>query len=93
MKTATLPPIRVAPLHREKIESVLREGESLSTFMENAVMREANYRSIEDEFLARGRASLAEARASGVTVSVESSMANLDKMIDAKFGPGSASKA
>lgn len=93
MKTATLPPIRIEPAAREKIESVLKDGETLSAFVENAVLREANYRSIETEFLTRGRASLDKARASGETVSVESAMGKLDRMIEAKFGPGSASKA
>ena len=37
MKTATLPPIRVAPDFRHELEGVLEQGESLSQFVENAV--------------------------------------------------------
>jgi hypothetical protein len=42
--------------------------------------------------LARGRASLAKARKTGRKVSAKSVIAELDKMIDAKFGSGSAHK-
>ena len=44
-------------------------------------------RKVEAEFLKRGRSSLAKARDSGRTVSAKSVIAELDKMIDAKFGP------
>jgi hypothetical protein len=37
MKTATLPPIRVAPDFRIELEGVLEQGESLSQFVESAV--------------------------------------------------------
>ena len=37
MKTATFPPLRVDPQFRQDTESVLREGESLSQFIEQAV--------------------------------------------------------
>lgn len=90
MKTATLPAIRVEPEFREEMESVLGEGETLSAFIESAARREAHYRKVHAEFLARGRASLAEARKTGRTVPVKSAIAELDKIIDARFGPGSA---
>lgn len=92
MKTATLPPIRVEPEFRKEMESVLGEGETLSSFIENAARREAHYRKVEAEFLARGRASLAKARETGRTVSAKAVIAELDKMIEAKFGLGSARK-
>lgn len=37
MKTATLPPVRVAPDFRREIEGGLVEGETLSQFVESAV--------------------------------------------------------
>jgi len=92
MKTATLPAIRVEREFREEMESVLGEGETLSAFIESAARREAHYRKVQAEFLARGRASLAEARKTGGTVPVKSVIAELDKMIEAKFGPGTARK-
>lgn len=44
---------------------MLRDGESLTQFVEAAALQAARQRKAQDEFLARGRASLAEARRSG----------------------------
>ena len=65
MKTAQLPPVRVEPAIREEIESVLRDGESLSQFVEAATLQAARRRKAQQEFVARGRASLAQARKTG----------------------------
>ncbi|HMO47554.1 MAG TPA: YlcI/YnfO family protein [Rubrivivax sp.] len=65
MKTSQLPPVRVEPAVRMEIEAVLREGESLSQFVETAAVQAARQRKAQEEFLARGRAALAEARRSG----------------------------
>ncbi len=65
MKTAQLPPVRVDPAVRAEIENALRDGESLSEFVEAAALQAARRRKAEQEFLARGRASLANARKSG----------------------------
>ena len=65
MKIAQLPPVRVTPAVREHIESVLHEGESLSQFVEKATLDAANRRKAQQEFIARGRASLAKARKTG----------------------------
>jgi Arc/MetJ-type ribon-helix-helix transcriptional regulator len=65
MKTAQLPPVRVEPAVRQEIEGALREGETLSEFVEAAALQAARRRKAQDEFLARGRASLAEAKRTG----------------------------
>jgi len=65
MKTATLPSLRVAPELREAAESVLREGESLSGFVEAAVRAQIDQRQMQDEFIARGLASRDRARKTG----------------------------
>ncbi|MCU0923063.1 MAG: hypothetical protein MUF16_22540 [Burkholderiaceae bacterium] len=65
MKTAQLPPVRVEPAIREEVESVLREGESLSQFVETATVQAARRRKAQQEFLARGRASLNKAKKTG----------------------------
>lgn len=65
MKTSQLPPVRVEPSVREEIESVLREGESLSEFVETAAVQAARRRKAQEAFLARGRASLAKAKRTG----------------------------
>ena len=65
MKTAQLPPVRVDPAVRAEIENALHEGESLSEFVEAAALQAARRRQAEQAFLARGRASLANARNNG----------------------------
>ena len=65
MKTARLPPVRVEASVRGEIEAVLREGESLSEFVETAAVEAARRRSAQGAFLARGRASLAKAKRTG----------------------------
>lgn len=66
MKTATLPPIRVAPDFRLELEGVLEQGESLSQFVENAVRATVNQRKTQAEFIRRGMTAIeATARAGG----------------------------
>lgn len=63
MKTATIPAVRVEPLLREQLESVLAEGESLSAFVETAIREGVHKRRTQAEFIARGMASLARFKA------------------------------
>ena len=55
MKTATLPPIRVAPELRVEVEGVLEKGETLSEFNESAVRQTVLKRQHQAEFVRRGR--------------------------------------
>jgi hypothetical protein len=57
-RTATLPPIRVAPETKASLEAVLREGESLTQFIENAVRREAEFRAEQNAAVARAKKAL-----------------------------------
>ena len=50
---------------RAEIEDALHEGESLSEFVEAAVLQAARRRKAEQAFLARGRSSLAKAKKTG----------------------------
>jgi hypothetical protein len=54
-RSATLPPIRVAPETKVSVEAVLREGESLTQFIENAVCREAEFRAEQNAAVARAK--------------------------------------
>ncbi|MDE1947846.1 MAG: hypothetical protein KGL43_12805 [Burkholderiales bacterium] len=65
MKTAQLPPVRVEPAVRAEIENAQREGESRSEFVEAAALQAARTRKAQQEFLARGRASIANALKTG----------------------------
>lgn len=57
-RSATLPPIRVAPETKASLEAVLREGESLTQFIENAVCREAEFRAEQSSAVARAKKAL-----------------------------------
>lgn len=81
MKTATLPPLRVAPELRQAAEAVLHEGESLSALMEQSLRDEVNRRRMQAEFIARGLAAREEARRTGVYFTVEESLAGLDAIL------------
>ncbi len=61
MKTANLPAVRIAPELRERAQSQLREGESLSAFVEEAVRLNVLRREADHEFVGRGLASLKRA--------------------------------
>lgn len=83
MKSATIPPLRVAPEFRQDAESVLREGESLSGLVEESLRREIEYRKMQNEFIARGLASRDAARASGQYVSKDEVMVSLHARLKA----------
>lgn len=57
-RSATLPPIRVTPETKATLEAALREGESLTQFIENAVCREAEFRAEQNAAVARARKAL-----------------------------------
>jgi hypothetical protein len=69
MKSSTLPPLRVSPELRADAEAVLAPGESLSSFVHDAVTRTIEYRKAQQEFVERGLASAAKARRTGRYVS------------------------
>ena len=62
MKTATLPSIRVEPEFRSTVESLLRDTETLTQFVENSVRETVARRRNQAEFLSRGIQSLEAAR-------------------------------
>lgn len=81
MKTATLPPLRVEPELRQAAESVLHEGESLSSLMEQSLRGEVNRRRTQAEFIARGLTARDEAKRTGVYYSKQESLAALDAVL------------
>lgn len=60
-RSATLPPIRVAPETKASLEAVLHEGESLTQFIESAVRREAEFRAAQNAAVARAKRALRSA--------------------------------
>jgi predicted transcriptional regulator len=62
MKTASLPSLRIDPELRQAAESVLLDGESLSSLMESSLRASVNRRQMQRDFVARGLQSRDEAR-------------------------------
>lgn len=81
MKTSTLPPLRVSPELRADAEAVLAPGESLSSFVHDAVTRTIEYRRVQQEFVERGLASAAKARRTGRYVSGDAAIKALRRQL------------
>ncbi|PIP01541.1 MAG: prevent-host-death protein, partial [Zetaproteobacteria bacterium CG23_combo_of_CG06-09_8_20_14_all_54_7] len=81
MKTATIPSLRVTPVLRQDAESVLREGETLSSFVEESLRKQIEHRKFHQEFIARGLAARDKARASGSYASKNEVMDSLDSIL------------
>ena len=88
MKTAQLPPVRVTPAVREQIEGVLHEGETLSQFVEKATLDAASRRKAQQEFIARGRESLAKARETGELYDADEVLAAMRDRLNARVAAG-----
>ena len=85
MKTATLPPIRVAPDFRLELEGVLEQGESLSQFVENAVRTTVAKRKNQAEFIRRGIVAIEATKRDGSGVPADQVIAKLEaKLADAR---------
>lgn len=80
MKTATIPSLRVDPELRQAAESVLQNGESLSSFVEQSLRANIERRRAQQEFLARGLAARDEARRTGEYFAAEDVLRELDDM-------------
>jgi len=78
MKTATLPPIRVAPDLRLELEGVLEQGESLSQFVESAVRATVTKRKTQAEFIRRGIAAIDATQRDGGGIPAEQVIAKLE---------------
>ncbi|PDS75221.1 YlcI/YnfO family protein [Rhizobium sp. L43] len=89
MKTASLPSLRVDPELRAAAESVLKEGESLSSLMEDSLRRQIDYRKTQAEFIARGLAGLADAERTGVFYTT----ADIQELMRKKLEKAKARKA
>lgn len=83
MKTSIIPSVRIAPEFRAQMEQVLHEDESLSAFVEAAVRDSVQQRLNQADFVRRGMASLAQARASGSYVDADAVVERLARRLDA----------
>lgn len=78
-RSATLPPIRVEPQTKASLEAVLREGESLTQFIENAVCREAQFRTEQNAAVARAKKALRNADKGAGLMTAEDFLAGMEQ--------------
>ena len=83
MKTATIPSLRVEAELREAAESVLHEGETLSSFVEQSLLANIQRRRIQKAFIDKGLAAKEQARSSGVYFGAAEVLEELDSMLKA----------
>jgi predicted transcriptional regulator len=81
MKTANIPSLRVEPELRHAVESALHKNETLSSFMEQALLEQVKRRQFQDDFLARGLASRDKARQTGEYYDADDVLARLDAIL------------
>lgn len=80
MRSATLPSLRVAPELRKAAEDALEEGETLSGFIEQAVLESIERRRMRQAFIARGMRAREEAKRTGEYVDAETVIDRLEQM-------------
>lgn len=88
MKSSTIPSLRVTPEFRHDAESVLREGESLSAFVEESLREHIERRRTQKEFISRGLAAREAAKSSGQYATKDEVMSSLRSILDAQRDKG-----
>lgn len=81
MKSATFPSLRTTPELRQAAEQMLGEGETLSSFVEQAIRESIARRQHQQEFIARGLLSRDDARLSSKYVSADTVIEKLEQML------------
>jgi hypothetical protein len=84
MKTAILPQVRVEPQLRADLEAVLREGETLSEFLETTVRQAVDHRRMQAELDARADAAWSRFQQTGVSVLAEDVIAEMRGQLEAR---------
>ena len=84
MKSAVIPQIRVEPELRAELESVLRQGETLTDFVEATVRNAIAFRRVQIAFQARAQAASEAYHQTGLSVPVETVLERLQSKRDAK---------
>ncbi len=81
MKTSTFPAINVSPALLQAAEEILQEGETLPSFVEQAIRENIECRQLQQTFIAYALNSRDKARQSGRYVSTGSVIAHLEEML------------
>lgn len=82
--TTVIPPISIEPEVLAELESMLREGEAVESFVEAAIRSAVERRRVNKAFHARAQAALEAYKRNGVSVPVEDVLKRLQTKLDAK---------
>jgi predicted transcriptional regulator len=92
MKTATMPPLRVQPELRQAAEEMLRPGETLSGFVEDALRRNVELRRVQQAFIERGLAAREAARQDNDYVPASRVLSKLAERLEQASGKSTTKK-
>ncbi len=84
MKSAVIPQIRVEPELRAELESVLKQGETLTDFVESTVRNAIAFRRVQTAFHERAQAASEAYHQTGDSVPVEAVLDRLQSRLDAR---------
>ena len=84
MKSAVIPQIRVEPELRAELEAVLKQGETLTDFVEATMRNAIAFRRVQTAFHDRAQAASQEYHRTGVSLAVEVVLERLQSKLDAK---------
>ena len=84
MKPAIILQVLVEPELRAELEAVLRQGESVSEFVEASVRNAVEFRRVQTQFYERGQAAWEHYRRTGGSVPAGEVLAKLQTKLDAK---------
>ena len=84
MKPAVIPPVSVEPAFLRELEAVLKDGETISGFVEAAVRNAVAFRHVQSRFHERGESAWQRFRATGESRKPEEVLGKLQAKLDAK---------
>lgn len=84
MKTAIIPQVRVEPQLRADLDAVLREGETLSEFVEATVRGAVEHRLLQNAFSARADEAWARFQRTGAGRPAEDVIADMRARLEAR---------
>ncbi len=87
MKSSSFPSLRVEPELREAAESVLREGETLTSLIETSVRETIQRRRRHEDFIARGLRAREDVQRTGITHAADAVRLELQHRLDARRKP------
>lgn len=84
MKSAVIPQVRVDAELRAALEAVLRQGETMSEFVEASVRNAVEFRHVQQRFHERGQDAWEHYQRTGLSVPADAVLARLQAKLNAR---------